>query len=251
VIGTLLRFGRIPNHRHSHFKFLFREILKMAPIRDALENTLLSKLPAPDFAALNQHLEPITFVPGQKLRCARKSSAHAYYLTQGVAAVRMVTGSNISGEIALLGPEGVVGHDEALGLNDPLVTVEMLSDGQGALINMAILVSAVAESEAVRKSLIEYSASLMRQVAETSLSNAMSNLESRLARRLLMMHDRLRSRILCSTHESLADSLGVRRAGITTALRGFAAAGIVAARRRSIEILDPPRLAELAGGFYA
>ncbi len=213
-------------------------------------NSLLSGLPAPDFAILQQHLSPISLAPGQILRRAGRPLEHAYFIMRGVAALRLESAPNISGEVALIGNEGVVGHDVALGLNDHSMTVEMLSKGEGAHIDLSVLGDAVSKSAALRLSLMEYSIALLRQVAETSLSNAKGRLECRLARRLLMVQDRLNDTILPFTHEALAESLGVRRAGVTTALRSFNAAGLIAAGRGSIEIRDRAGLSALTGGFY-
>ncbi|APO71075.1 helix-turn-helix domain-containing protein (plasmid) [Rhizobium gallicum] len=53
------------------------------------------------------------------------------------------------------------------------------------------------------------------QLAHSALANARYSMKERLARWLLMCHDRLEGDNLALTHEFLGMMLGVRRAGVT------------------------------------
>ena len=57
----------------------------------------------------------------------------------------------------------------------------------------------------------------MEQTAHTAIANARSHIDQRLARWILMAHDRTRDNTLPLTYEFLALMLGVRRAGVTEA----------------------------------
>jgi CRP-like cAMP-binding protein len=59
----------------------------------------------------------------------------------------------------------------------------------------------------------------MTQTAQTALANGRSKIEERLARWLLLAHDRVDGDELPLTHEFLAVMLGVQRPGVTTALQ--------------------------------
>jgi hypothetical protein len=65
-----------------------------------------------------------------------------------------------------------------------------------------------------------------------------------------MAHDRLGSPELRLTHEYLALMLGVRRAGVSTAIEHFEAKGLVSAARGMVCILERDGLIEAANGFY-
>jgi CRP-like cAMP-binding protein len=59
------------------------------------------------------------------------------------------------------------------------------------------------------------------QTTHTAISNAQSRLDKRLARWLLMAHDRIGEDALPLTHEFLSLMLAVRRAGVTSALKAL------------------------------
>src|SRR4051812_49121778 len=69
----------------------------------------------------------------------------------------------------------------------------------------------------LQRMVLRYTQSLYVQTANTAFANAEHTLESRLARWLLMCHDRIEGDDVHLTHEFLSMMLGVRRAGVTTA----------------------------------
>jgi CRP-like cAMP-binding protein len=75
-------------------------------------------------------------------------------------------------------------------------------------------------------------------------------LESRLARSLLMMRDRVRSNALHLTHEFLSHALGVRRVGITKAATALQQRGLISYSRGDIRILDDAGLEVAACSCY-
>ena len=86
------------------------------------------------------------------------------------------------------------------------------------------------------------------RVPRTALANGRSRIEERLARWLLMAHDRIDGDQMRLTHEFLSAMLGVRRAGVTEALGALQDAGLVRSHRGVISILDRAGL-ERDSGF--
>ena len=72
----------------------------------------------------------------------------------------------------------------------------------------------------------------------------------RLARWLLMCHDRLDGDELPLTHEFIAVMLAVRRPGVTEALQMLETEQAIRAERRNIVVLDRRKLEETAGDSY-
>jgi len=90
----------------------------------------------------------------------------------------------------------------------------------------------------------------MVQMGQTALANGSFSLEQRLARWLLMCHDRVDGNDLATTHEFLSLMLGVRRAGVTVALQAFEERGLIATQRGQVTVLNRARLEAVAGDSY-
>ena len=88
------------------------------------------------------------------------------------------------------------------------------------------------------------------QLAQSALANGRYNMHERLARWLLMCHDRLAGHDLPRTHEFLALMLGVRRSGVTNELHVIEGLRAIRSTRANVRILNRERLEEIAGGSY-
>jgi CRP-like cAMP-binding protein len=82
----------------------------------------------------------------------------------------------------------------------------------------------------------------MNQKAQVSLCNAKHEIDKRLARWLLLAHERVNGAELPVTHELLATMLGVRRPGVTEALADLEELGIVARARGVLKVVDEDAL---------
>ena len=92
--------------------------------------------------------------------------------------------------------------------------------------------------------------SVMTQTTQTALANGRGKIEERLARWLLMAHDRVDGDEIPLTHEFLSIMLGVRRSGVTTAIQELERKGLVTHRRSFINIADREGLEESSNGAY-
>ena len=109
---------------------------------------------------------------------------------------------------------------------------------------------ALAQSPTLGLLVMRYVYIITIQTSFTALSNGRSSLAERLARWLLMCHDRLASIEINLTHEFLSLMLGVRRSGVTEALHVLEGLKIISATRGSIRVLDRGQLEATAGGSY-
>jgi CRP-like cAMP-binding protein len=89
--------------------------------------------------------------------------------------------------------------------------------------------------------------SFLNQATRTAVANGRSKIEERLARWLLMAHDRADGPELPLTHEFLAMMLGVRRLGVTVAIQELEREGLVERKRSRI---DRAGLMKLSNGTY-
>jgi hypothetical protein len=110
--------------------------------------------------------------------------------------------------------------------------------------------AAMRASKSLNALLLRYVQAFMVQTAHTAISNARATLDRRLARWILMGHDRVAGDSLPLTHEFLALMLGVRRAGVTETVHALASRGMIDAGRGQIVVRDRKALEKCAGKSY-
>ena len=214
-------------------------------------NHLLSHLACADLALLQRYLEPVALKFRQQLETANHTIRHAYFIERGIASVvATANGQRRQAEIAIVGREGMTGLAVVLGTDRSPHNTFVQIEGEGQCIAADDLQRAMGESGSLAATLTRYAQVFLIQASCSALANAQGKIEERLARWLLMAHDRVESNDLHLTHEFLAAMLGVRRAGVTTALHQLESQALIAMGRGSITVIDREGLEENANGLY-
>ena len=213
-------------------------------------NRLLSILAAEDFERLRPSLERVSLRMKQALEQPNKPIGHVYFPEPGVASVVAVTPSGIRMEVGLIGPEGMSGLAILQGGDRAPYDTFVQVPGEAIRISADALRAALLQSETLRLLFLRYAQAFSVQVAFTALANGQLNINQRLARWLLMCHDRVDGGSFPITHQFLALMLGVRRAGVTTALQSLEKRAALTSTRGRIVILDRDALVLLAGDTY-
>lgn len=221
-----------------------------APQRAGIRNRLLSKLAPSDWGLLAPHLEPVTLRERQVIEVPQKPIAHAYFLEIGVASVVAVDNEDHRIEVGVIGYEGVTGVPLIMGDTRAQHSTYMQIPGSGHRIGADRLRAAIAASESLRALMLKSAQGFMIQTAQTALANGRAKLEERLARWLLMAHDRMTTNAVPLTHEFLAVMLGVRRAGVTVAIHSFEQRGFITTRRGELTMVNRKGIEQVAGSFY-
>jgi CRP-like cAMP-binding protein len=173
-----------------------------------------------------------------------------YFMEAGIASVVAVQPDDTKIEVGLIGREGMSGISVVLGGDQSPHSTYMQVAGDGLQIAARELRNAMAASGSLQQKLLRYAQSFLVQTAHTAIANARVNIERRLARWILMAHDRTRNATLPLTHEFLSLMLGVRRAGVTEALQSLKRAKLIDTGRNSIIVLNRKGIEKLAGHSY-
>jgi CRP-like cAMP-binding protein len=214
-------------------------------------NRILASLTDEDLALLEPHLEPVTLKVRQRLENAGKKIKSAYFLNRGIASVVAISATERrQAEVAMVGREGMTGLAIVLDADRSPNETFMQIAGDGQCIAAADLQRLLETSPTLRACLLRYAHVFSVQGMHSALANSHGKLEERLARWLLMAHDRINGEDLALTHDFLALMLGVRRAGVTIALHHLETQGLIAMSRRNIAVLDRDGLEESANGLY-
>lgn len=221
-----------------------------APVRGEVRNRLLAKMSAQDLALIAPHLEDITLKERQVVEVPNKPITHVYFVEAGVVSVVAVNAEDHRIEVGVIGKEGMTGSPLVFGDDRAQHSAYMQIGGNGKRIAAPAFVAALNQSQSLRALVLKSAQAFMIQTAHTALANGRAKLEERLARWLLMAHDRLDSDAVPLTHEFLAVMLGVRRAGVTVALHSFERRGLIATKRGQLTLINRPGIEGVAGSFY-
>jgi CRP-like cAMP-binding protein len=121
--------------------------------------------------------------------------------------------------------------------------------GDGIAVPVAVLKDMLEKMPAASLLLANYVHTTEVQVAYSALANGRYNMHERLARWILMCHDRIEGD-LPLTHEFLSLMLGVRRSGVTDELHKLEGTLSIKATRGNIHVRNRERLEDIAGGCY-
>jgi CRP-like cAMP-binding protein len=213
-------------------------------------NLLLASLSSSDRGLLRAHLEPVTLAFRQVLEQPDKRVDTVYFPEAGFASVVAIQSDQTQVEVGLIGREGMTGLTIVLGNHRAPHSTYMQAAGRGQCIKTPALRKAMQASPSLRGVLLKYVQVFMVQTAHTAVSNARAKLEQRLARWILMAHDRLDGVSLPLTHEFLSLMLGVRRAGVTEALQALEGLKLIRSGRGQIVVLNRKGIERKAGDAY-
>ena len=219
--------------------------------RASSTNRLLGALSDSDYALLSPHLTARPLPVRANLELPGVPIRSVFFIEHGIASVVALADHHTEVEVGLIGCEGVSGFSIILGSDRSPLHTYMQVAGSGFSIPSAKFSSAIEQSPTLKRMLLRYAQAFAIQTTYTAAANAKANIESRLARWLLMAHDRVPKNAIPLTHEFLSIMLGVRRAGVTDCLRALAKRGLIHSPKNSlIELVDRKGLEETAGHYY-
>ncbi|WP_236038815.1 Crp/Fnr family transcriptional regulator [Belnapia arida] len=211
---------------------------------------MLLALPPEDLAELWPQLEPVDLILRDVLQVPEQPMQTAWFIETGIVSMLATLEDGDSAEVGLVGNEGVVGLPLLLDddRDDLEGTVQMA--GTGYRLPADAFRAALERLPALRRLLNRYALIHHGQVARTGACNGRHHIDQRLARWLLMAHDRTEGDTVPFTHEMLSIMLGVRRAGVTVAAGALQKAGLIRYGGGRITITDRPGLEAVACECY-
>jgi CRP-like cAMP-binding protein len=223
---------------------------EVPPARKPRGNRLLRALSRADLNLISPHLVQTPLNVRDSFERANKRIEEVCFPETGIASVIAEQPGGRRIEIGLIGCEGMTGSAVVLGTDrTPHVTYIQVA-GEGYRLPVPKLRELIAKSPKFRDLLLKFVQAFMVQTAHTAIANARGTLTERLARWLLMAHDRVPGNELALTHEFLSLMMAVRRPGVTEALQSLESAGLIQCARSRITVLDRKGIEKVAGTFY-
>lgn len=202
------------------------------------KNVLLAALPEEEYERIRPHLDPVLLTVGDVVYDSGASITHVLFPTSAIVSLLYTMEDGATGEIALVGNEGVVGVPLFMGGESTPSQAVVQSAGVAFRLSGKILKQEFARALDLQQNLLRYTQALLTQMAQTAVCNRHHTVEKQLCRWLLLTLDRLPSNELSMTQEMIANMLGVRREGVTEAARKLKVEGLISYRRGRIVVND-------------
>jgi CRP-like cAMP-binding protein len=223
----------------------------MSVLKPARGNLLLASLSSEDHRLIEPYLERVPFESGSMLNAAGATIEGVYFPEGGVASLHDVLESGARFGIGIVGREGFTGWEVLLGSDYARHEAMVGISGQTALrIRADRLLDACRQSQTFSALLLRFVQTFLTQMGRTIVSNLNDAAENRLARWLLMNHDRIEGDAIGITHSQIGVMLGVRRATVTDALHVLEGEHLIRSTRGQICILDRNGLKRMTGESY-
>lgn len=214
-------------------------------------NLILRRLSSLDRALIEPHLSDVVVEDGQKILMPGAPISVIHFPETAVVALADGCGRRPHIEIGLVGYEGFIGWPALLGCMHSVhrATVEMQS-GRARCISVEELRAACRMSPTLWAALLTFVQTVTSQMSSAIVSHLGSALDRRIARWLLMRHDRLGGDQLFVRHDQIADALNARRASITNRLHILEGEHLIRNKRGRIDIQDRRGLEIFAADAY-
>jgi CRP-like cAMP-binding protein len=209
-------------------------------------------LPGDEYERIAATLEIIPLRLKEYLHRAGEPIRHVYFPGGGFCSMVIELGDGRTVEVATIGREGMVGAS-AMWSGSPETTVVMVQGETDTCYRMPVdaFRHEVERRGRFAERLTGYAQALFGFVAQSTACNAVHSVEQRLARWLLMAHDRMERREFPLTQEFAAMMLGATRPTVTVVAGALQKAGLIQYHRGQVTIVDREGLERAACECYA
>ena len=205
---------------------------------DRTQNQILRRIPQGECDSILSNLEFVRLKGHQVLHEVGEQIKSGYFCTSGVLSVinRMPNGNVV--EVALIGREGFAGIPIVSGFHTSNATIIVQVEGTALRIDASHLTSLFRTCPLLERELHRYSQLLTLQVMQTSACNRFCKVHKRLARWMLMTHDRCDSNSFPITQDFLSYMLGTRRSSVSLAAGILQKKKLISCVRGEVTILN-------------
>jgi CRP-like cAMP-binding protein len=216
----------------------------------SIENMLLLEAPDQEFEQLRPHLEFSTLSIHQVLQDTGHAIEHGYFPNSGFASLLVVTSDAKSVELSTVGRDGFIGTSLAAGIRDSFQRVIVQGPGEAFRVKSETLRTLLPDLPVLQQSINRYLLLQGMQVAQVAACNRLHEIDQRLARWLLLSHDRSGGNSFPITHDLLSQMLGSGRPSVTVAAGTLQRAGLIEYTRGVVKVVSRAGLEDAACECY-
>ena len=201
-------------------------------------NRLIDSLPEEERELFLAECDTVNLDFGQILAETGEPIQHVYFPVGCLISLIVSLESKSRLEVSMAGNEGMLGITLMLGAYKSPFQALVQGAGPALRMSSACFLNHLESSSALDGVIKRYLNVLLGQISQSAACARFHLVEARLARWLLMTHDRTRGDQLRLTHEFLSSMLGVRRAGVTQAACALQNRGLIDYQRGNITVHD-------------
>lgn len=202
-------------------------------------NSLLAALPEEEYQRLLPHLQYSALSHGTIIFESDEPLKNVYFPISGTVSIITILRDGTSVEVGVVGREGMVGLPVVLGFESVTNRRAMVQDfSNGYHLKAGIVRENFMRCGPLHSLLLRYTHVFLAQVSQTAACNRRHLIAERLARWLLVCHDRIGASEVHLTQDTIATMLGTRRAGVSEAASQLEQSRLIRCRRGTIQILD-------------
>jgi CRP-like cAMP-binding protein len=215
-----------------------------------IANYLLAALPKKDYQRLQPHLEEVPLAFEEILYQPNVLLSDVYFPNSGIVSLLAGVNERSTLEVGLVGREGVVGLGVFMGVSSSLNRAVVQGAGSAMKMKATAFRKLSNHGGALQQLLQRYAHSVLTQISQSAVCNQFHAVDARLARWLLMTHDRMGNDEFRITQEFLSHMLGVRREGVSKAAGDLQKRKLIQYRRGNLKVIDRPGLEATSCGCY-
>lgn len=216
-----------------------------------LDNGLLERLPRADRRRLLDEADSVDLIFDTRLCEAGDAYTAVYFPVSGLISLVNQVFDHPPLETGLIGREGMLGATLVLGVLHAPRSAVVQGEGQAWRVGVPAMRHVMRESAALRRLLCNYVFVSFSQLAQAAVCARFHEVGPRLARWMLLSHDRAEGDRMFLTHQHLAGVLGVQRSAITIAAGVLQLRGLIRYSRGEIRVIDRSGLEAASCECYA
>jgi CRP-like cAMP-binding protein len=203
-----------------------------------VHNKILLAMTDAEFEIIRPYLKFVLLPSHLRLHESHDPFKYVHFPNEGLISLVIVMENGKTVEAGIVGSEGVSGMNAVAGLSHGPMREVMQIGGDGFRIRISDLKTTLGATRNFQRILERYSTLLGLHVAQTAACNRLHDIDRRLARWLLMAHDRVDSGTLRITHDFLATMLGTDRPSVSQAAGNLQKMNIIQYSRGTVKIMN-------------
>jgi CRP-like cAMP-binding protein len=219
-----------------------------------VRNELLLGLPSQECDSIFSELTFVQLRTHDVLQETEEPIKYAYFVDSGMVSILNVMQDGKSVEVGLTGKEGCTGLPIVAGFKSSDTRALVQIEGTGFRVSSQSLIKLLRQCPVLERRMQQYALMMAMQGTQVAACNRLHEVDERLARWLLMSHDRIKGDghdgVVPLTHEFLAHMLGTRRSSVTVAAGLLAKSGLITYNRGHVKIENRARLEDAACECY-